>query len=457
MADIRLDLSLRQEQKLSTQMVQTMETIAMPAQELNEKIRKEAETNPVLVIKDRSPSYSEFASRYSSATDRRESYSDSSYGEDSDGQQGRWIEGMVSSRESLSEHLLSQLWESDAEKPVLAAASVIITAMDGNGFLPSPPEELLPPESRQYAQAAMDIIHTLEPLGVGALNWRDSLIIQARGLGMRSEELSLFTKLVDSHLEQMRLGKADEVASELGTDTEEVNALFSFLKTLTPFPGRKYSSGYDEIVIPEISIRKEDGKLRMKLERDAVPSVEIDASYRDMAAELKGTRSEEGRKARKFLSESIASAESLISQLEARASMLEKVGTFLMARQQPFFLEGPLYLKAITLKEAADEIGVHETTVGRIASSKYIDTDWGIFPIRDLFTSGVKAESGDTVSRSAVKEMIKLIIQENTSGKALSDQKISDMLAAKGIKAARRTVSKYRKELDIESSYGRSQ
>ena len=137
--------------------------------------------------------------------------------------------------------------------------------------------------------------------------------------------------------------------------------------------------------------------------------------------------------------------------------MLEKVGAFLMARQQPFFLEGPLYLKAITLKEAADEIGVHETTVGRIASSKYIDTDWGIFPIRDLFTSGVKAESGDTVSRSAVKEMIKLIIQENTSGKALSDQKISDMLAAKGIKAARRTVSKYRKELDIESSYGRSQ
>ena len=218
MADIRLDLSLRQEQKLSTQMVQTMETIAMPAQELNEKIRKEAETNPVLVIKDRSPSYSEFASRYSSATDRRESYSDSSYGEDSDGQQGSWIEGMVSSRESLSEHLLSQLWESDAEKPVLAAASVIITAMDGNGFLPSPPEELLPPESRQYAQAAMDIIHTLEPLGVGALNWRDSLIIQARGLGMRSEELALFTELVDSHLEQMRLGKADEVASELGTE-----------------------------------------------------------------------------------------------------------------------------------------------------------------------------------------------------------------------------------------------
>ena len=122
MADIRLDLSLRQEQKLSTQMVQTMETIAMPAQELNEKIRKEAETNPVLVIKDRSPSYSEFASRYSSATDRRESYSDSSYGEDSDGQQGSWISYGSRMRRSLCSQRppsSSRQWTGTASSPPL--------------------------------------------------------------------------------------------------------------------------------------------------------------------------------------------------------------------------------------------------------------------------------------------------------------------------------------------------
>lgn len=454
MTDLRLDLSLKQELKLSTQMVQTMETIAMSAEELSEKIRKEAETNPVLVIKEKSPSYSSFASQYSSITDKRESYSDSSYSEDS-GQETNWIEGMISEKESLSEHLLSQLWETDAEKPVRDAASVLITAMDENGFLPAPPDTLLPPESRQYADDALAIIHTLEPLGVGALNWRDSLKIQAEGLGMKKDELRLFSDLIDNHLDQLRLGKTEQAAKEMKTDEEEVNALFSFLKTLTPFPGRKYSSAYDEIVTPEISIKKEDGKLKMKIEKDAIPSIEIDASYKEMADELKGSRGKDEKDARKFLKENIASAESLISQLEVRASLLEKLGAFLLAKQQPFFLEGPLYLKSITLKEAADEIGVHETTIGRIASSKYIDTDWGIYPIKALFTSGVKSDDGESVSRSAVKEMIKKIIGENTTGKALSDQKISDILASHGIKAARRTVSKYRKELDIESSYTR--
>ena len=454
MADIRLDLSLKQELKLSTQMVQTMETIAMSAEELSEKIRKEAETNPVLVIKEKSPSYSSFASQYSSITDKRESYSDSTYSEDN-GPETNWIEGMISEKESLSEHLLSQLWETNAEKPVRDAASVLITAMDENGFLPAPPDTLLPPESRQYADDALAIIHTLEPLGVGALNWRDSLKIQAEGLGMKKDELRLFSDLIDNHLDQLRLGKTEQVAKEMKTDEEEVNALFSFLKTLTPFPGRKYSSAYDEIVTPEISIKKEDGKLKMKIEKDAIPSIEIDASYKEMADELKGSRGKDEKDARKFLKENIASAESLISQLEARASLLEKLGAFLLAKQQPFFLEGPLYLKSITLKEAADEIGVHETTIGRIASSKYIDTDWGIYPIKALFTSGVKSDDGESVSRSAVKEMIKKIIGENTMGKALSDQKISDILASHGIKAARRTVSKYRKELDIESSYTR--
>lgn len=454
MTDLRLDLSLNQELKLSTQMVQTMETIAMSAEELSEKIRKEAETNPVLVIKEKSPSYSSFASQYSSITDKRESYSDSTYSEDN-GPETNWIEGMISEKESLSEHLLSQLWETDAEKPVRDAASVLITAMDENGFLPAPPDTLLPPESRQYADDALTIIHTLEPLGVGALNWRDSLKIQAEGLGMKKDELRLFSDLIDNHLDQLRLGKTEQAAKEMKTDEEEVNALFSFLKTLTPFPGRKYSSAYDEIVTPEISIKKEDGKLKMKIEKDAIPSIEIDASYKEMADELKGSRGKDEKDARKFLKENIASAESLISQLEARASLLEKLGAFLLAKQQPFFLEGPLYLKSITLKEAADEIGVHETTIGRIASSKYIDTDWGIYPIKALFTSGVKSDDGESVSRSAVKEMIKKIIGENTMGKALSDQKISDILASHGIKAARRTVSKYRKELDIESSYTR--
>ena len=127
-----------------------------------------------------------------------------------------------------------------------------------------------------------------------------------------------------------------------------------------------------------------------------------------------------------------------------------------MEKQRDFFLNGPLYLKGMTMQEVADEVGVHEATISRIASSKYIDTDFGIYPIRALFSSTVNSDDGQGYSRNAVKEMIRNIIAENTGGKPLSDQKISDILAERGIKTARRTVSKYRHELDIDSSFGRT-
>ena len=127
-----------------------------------------------------------------------------------------------------------------------------------------------------------------------------------------------------------------------------------------------------------------------------------------------------------------------------------------MDKQREFFMKGPMYLKGLTMQEVADEIGVHEATVSRIAASKYIDTDFGIYPIRALFSNRVESNDGENYSKSAVKEMIGKIIRENNTGKALSDQKISDILAQRGIKAARRTVSKYRHELDIDSSFARS-
>ena len=245
-------------------------------------------------------------------------------------------------------------------------------------------------------------------------------------------------------------------AKALRTDTGEIEALFAFLKTLTPFPGRKYGSEYDEYIVPELSIRKEDGVLRMRMNRDALPSVEIDQAYRDLAEEYKASRTEDGKKAEKFIEEKLGAAQNLLNQLEMRATTLERTGAVLMEKQKDFFLKGPLYLKGLTMQEVAAEVGVHEATISRIAAAKYIDTDFGIYPIRALFSSTVSSDDGSGYSRNAVKEMIRGIIAGNTSGKPLSDQKISDILAERGIKAARRTVSKYRHELDIDSSFSRT-
>ena len=453
-----LDLSLKQELRISTQLLQTMETLSLSTEELREKIRKEAETNPALIIKDVTASYDEIASEYRTRTDRREYYSDDAPILGNDKEDTNWMEGMVRSRETLQQHLLAELgMTNNISEPARKTAETLITALDKNGFFPLAPELLVKEEERPYVSEAVKTIQSMEPDGVGARDWRESLIIQAEAKGMKGDELKLFSALVNNELEKMKAGKTDQVAKELRTDKEEIEALYAFLKTLTPFPGRRYGSDYDQYIIPELSIKKdENGMLRMQLNKNALPLVEIDQSYTDMAEEYRNDKSREGKETEKFIKDKLSSASALINQLELRANTLEKTGAVLMDKQREFFLNGPKYLKGLTMQDVADEIGVHEATVSRIASSKYIDTDYGIYPIRSLFSNKVESDGNENYSKNAVKEIIGEIIRENSSGKALSDQKISDKLAERGIKIARRTVSKYRKEMDIDSSFERA-
>ena len=447
-----LQIAAKQQLKISTQLVATMETLAASNEELREKIKKEAETNPVIKVIEKTPSYSEFSDRYIASSGKRDDYSDTEpY--DPDDSRHNWIEGMVSGGESLEEHLLKQLGEIDTDDRTREAAEIIITALDKNGFLPASPLMIRPEKLWDRQEDALAIIQAMDPAGVGASDWRESLILQAKDKGLKGKELKIFSELVLDCLDNLRQGKTAAIAKQLRTDEEEILALSDFLKTLTPFPGREYSSEWDQYITPDISIKKEGEVLRLRINSDALPSVELDPEYTEMLSELK--KDGDNKDASKFLKEKISSAESLIAQLEARTTALEKLGAMLMDKQKDFFLYGPLHLKGLTMKEAAEIIGVHEATVSRIANSKYIDTDWGIYPIRSLFSNTVESADGQNISKNAVKEMIRKIISENETGKPLSDQKISDILKERGITAARRTVSKYRKELNIDSSFER--
>lgn len=447
-----LQIAAKQQLKISTQLVATMETLAASNEELREKIKKEAESNPVIKVIERTPSYSEFSDRYIASSGKRDDYSDTEpY--DPDDSRHNWIEGMVSGGESLEEHLLKQLGEIDTDDRTREAAEIIITALDKNGFLPASPLMILPEKLWDRQEHALAIVQAMDPAGVGASDWRESLILQAKDKGLKGKELKVFSELVLDCLDSLRQGKTAAIAKQLRTDEEEILALSDFLKTLTPFPGREYSSDWDQYITPDISIKKEGDVLRLRINSDALPSVELDPEYTEMLSELK--KDGDNKDASKFLKEKISSAESLIAQLEARTTALEKLGAMLMDKQKDFFLYGPLHLKGLTMKEAAEIIGVHEATVSRIANSKYIDTDWGIYPIRSLFSNTVESADGQNISKNAVKEMIRKIISENETGKPLSDQKISDILKERGITAARRTVSKYRKELNIDSSFER--
>lgn len=452
-----LDLSLKQELKISTQLLQTMETLSLSTEELREKIRKEAELNPAIIVHDDTTSYDSLANEYRLRTDRREFYSDDSPFAPEDREDTNWMEGMVSSKETLQQHLLAQLGMMHLDDDTAKTAETLITALDKNGFFPLAPELLVKEDEQPYVASAVKAIQSMEPDGVGARDWRESLILQAKSKGMKDGELKLFHSFVYNELEKMKAGKTDQVSRDLGIDSAETKSLYAFLRTLTPFPGRRYGSEFEQYIIPELSIKKDsEGVLRLVLNRNAIPLVEIDPAYTEMAEAFKNDKSAEGKETEKFVKDKINAASSLIYQLEMRSSTLEKTGAVLMEKQKDFFLNGPRYLKGLTMQEVAAAIGVHEATVSRIAASKYIDTDYGIYPIRALFSNKVESTDGENYSKNAVKEIISEIISSNTTGKPLSDQKISDILAERGIKAARRTVSKYRHELDIESSFTRS-
>ena len=281
-------------------------------------------------------------------------------------------------------------------------------------------------------------------------------MLQLRATGAKEDELKLFHKLIYSELENIKAGKIDQIAKDLRTDKEDAESMIALLKTLTPFPGLKYSSDYESYVSPELSIKKdENGKLTLSLIKDALPIVQIDSQYLEMSKDLKGSKKKEEKAAEKYLKSELQASKDLINQLEIRESTLERLGLSLLERQKDFFMYGPLFLKGLTMKVVAEDVNVHEATISRLATSKYIDTDWGIWPIRSLFSSSIQSEDGE-MSKNAVKERIKQIIEANSTGKALSDQKISDMLSKEGIRVARRTVGKYRSELKIDSSFERS-
>lgn len=443
---LQLDLSLKQQLKLSPQLIQSFALMALPLTELQQRVQTAIETNPTLEMPDSSSASSldDYAD-YDEKKDNDDYNESSPYdGEASDRMQ-RFMENQ-GEKESLQDHLLSQYGCLRIPEETYVVGKKLITGLDDNGFFTSDPEELLKEDEKPLLPQTLSILQTLDPVGVCVRDWKESLIVQAKAKGLKDEEMELFSSMVHHYLPLLRSGKDEQVAESLHTDKEEIDSLFDFLKTLTPFPGQDYASGPSQYVVPDLSIHQRDGNLVLSLNDFSLPSLTIDPMYQDMA------KTTDEKETKRYLQEQLRDANLLISQIEMRNQTLLKVGKVLLAEQKEFFLNGPKFLKPLTQKEVADQIGVHETTVSRISTAKWIDTDWGLIPIKNLFSNAV---GGGDQSKNSVKEVVREIIQGNTTGKPLSDQKISDLLLEKGIKVARRTVAKYRGELNIDSSFVR--
>lgn len=446
---------LIQEQKLkmSPQLYQSIQLMALPIQDLKTKIQEELDRNPALdVVEDKSQlSLEEVSVKPKEDYDAFENSSDPGYikrqGSEASDSKQKFLEGALSRPESLQDHLLWQLRVQKILPIEFKIGARLIQNLDPNGFHLEDPQKLVPSSEIDILNKLLVLVQQFDPLGVCVKDLTESLLVQVRKDGTAppfTEEI-----LIDFFY-QLEKGKYQEIAKALKTGKDDILEALEYIKTLNPSPGREFSIETPRYVIPDLMVKIKDGEFVLVLNDEEIPVLGVNSFFEQL-------QEENNKEAKRFVNQNIKDARWFIRSIDQRNSTLLKISKAIIEFQRSFFIKGPKYLAPLTLKDIAQEVDVHETTVSRISNQKYVQTEWGIFELKHFFSNSISGtgSSGSRFSKAGVKEIIKEILQENTSGKRLSDQKISDILKTKGINLARRTVAKYRGELDIASSYDR--
>lgn len=349
----------------------------------------------------------------------------------------------VASETSLQEHLMRQAEMSDLSPGAVAAMRHLVGSLDDRGFLTVNAADAalqtgLPLEAVQEAVAALK---TFEPAGIGAESLAECLLAQ---LAARGRKESLASRIVRDHFELLARRRIPELSRKLGAASDDVQLAIEEIGKLDPAPGRRFAEDQNRVVVPDVTVARDDGEWRIILNNDYIPRLRISSTYRDLIA--KGTLTKDERD---YLKERMRSGKFLIDSIEQRQRTIERITREILKAQAPFFEHGVSHLKPLTMTQIADVVGVHETTVSRAIANKYIRTPHGVFEFKYFFTPGYQNDSGASVSNTSVKEMIADLVATEDRASPFSDQELVARLQQKGINIARRTVAKYREELGI--------
>ena len=439
--------------KMNPQLYQSIKLMELPVVDLRERIEQELEQNPALeILEDRNTIPLDEAE-----TQRKDEYeyfeATSDPGRRGSEQESeehrRFIEGVLTRPETLQEHLIWQLQLEPVDDELRQIAETLIQNLDDDGFHKEEPETLFASPQPRLSEA-MELVRSLEPVGTCTSGYMESLKVQIDFLPDAPQGLE---KALDD-LELLERGKFSVLAKKMSLSEDDVRLLYEHIKKLSPFPGRSFAPANVRYVIPDIRVTRDKDEFIINLNDEAFPVLGINQFFSELSSsELDNSQVQP--EARNFAREKSREARLFINHLNQRNKTLIRVAAAILEFQRSFFVNGPKYLAPLTLGDIARELDVHETTVSRTANGKYMQTEWGIFEIRYFFTNSISGtgSSGSRFSKESVKEIIKEIIA--VENRLLSDQDISALLGQKGIALARRTVAKYRKELDMGSSYTR--
>jgi RNA polymerase sigma-54 factor len=363
------------------------------------------------------------------------------------------LENTLSRPQGLHEYLNWQLALVDAEPWVREIAQYLIGNIDEDGYLRVSREEIRAAgyDDDRDVETALALVRSFDPPGVGASDLPDCLMMQIRALGI---ENALIEKVITQHWGEFLNRQFAQLSRTLNVGLSQLQAVVEIIKNLEPKPGRKYSDERTIYVEPDVAVRKVGDEYVIQLNEDGLPKLRISAAYRRM---LRGGNGAIGEEAATYLRDKMRSAVWLIKSLDQRQRTIYKVADSIVRHQRGFLEHGIEQLRPLVLRDVANDIGMHESTVSRVVSNKYIHTPRGLFPMKYFFHSGIDSTQGSEVSSLSIKSKIAKIVSDEDATRPHSDARIMQKLRAEGIQIARRTVAKYREELRIPSSSQRKQ
>ncbi len=469
---------LKQEMKINPRLYQAMDLLYMPLLDLQQHIKQELLNNPFLDLEepqvtdeDTAPldpqkekeqdkakeeiDWEEILLDGFDAGGRRAEYEDKEY-----------FEPVSVDSRDLYDHLRDQLTLMPLRPRQMLLGEEIIGNIDENGYLTCSIEDVVSGLNQWIhdsgghwfeedesaaefttaeAEDLLRVIQSMDPAGIGARNLRECLLLQLRD---QQAEDTLTYKIINEYFDQLINHRWSEISKELSITPKDVQTAADEVAKLDPKPGLKYAAPSDNYITPDLIVEKIDGEYLVFLNDTSLPRLKLSKTYRDIAKDKNKFKGEN----KEFISNKLNSANWMIQAIEQRRQTMLKVMNFIVDRQREFFEKGVQYLKPLTLREVAEVINMHESTVSRVTNEKFVQTPRGVLPLKFFFSSGLSTTSGEDVSARGIKAKIQKLVSEEEARRPLTDQAIVNILKDEGIQIARRTVAKYRDQLGILSA-----
>ncbi len=459
---LKQGLELKQTQKLSPLQIQTIKLIELPIQELEQRIRKEMEENPVLDEDQPKEKEEDEAPREVSLSEYKEDDAIPSYRLRSDkySKDERPQYNTFSVKESFTQSLQEQLGYRNLSERQFTVASFLIGSLDDDGYLRRSIDGIVDDLSfranvetdEQEVLDMLKIIQDFEPAGVGARDLRECLLLQIKHC-KRTPEVDNAVRILTNYFNEFTNKHFHKIMTRMGLSEEELKAAMAKILKLNPAPGGQIDDSYTDQaqqIVPDFLLEYKEGELKLSMPRFSIPELRVNRKYADILLEAANSSEREKKEAAAFVKKKLDSAKWFVEAVKQRHNTLSNTMQAIVDYQHDYFIDGDeTHLKPMVLKDIAEKTGFDISTISRVVNSKYIETHFGIYSLKYFFSEGLENQDGEEVSTRELKKALLECVETEDKRKPLTDDELVDRMTGKGYKVARRTIAKYRDQLGI--------